>query len=53
MKKRIVFAVVDKKTGRALMYADKLKQIIKVGECAESATLMCLTWESYLRRHQA
>ena len=52
MKKKIVFAVVDKKTGRALMYADTLKQIIDTGECAEGATLMCLTWESYLRRYR-
>lgn len=52
MKKKIVFAVVDKKTGRALMYADTLKQIIDAGECVEGATLMCLTWESYLRRYK-
>ena len=52
MKKKIVIAVVDKKTGRAHMWANSLREIAGMGECAEGATLMCLTWESYMRRHQ-
>ena len=52
MKRKIVIAVVDKKTGRALMWANTLSELAKQGECAEGATLMCLTWESYMRRYQ-
>lgn len=52
MKRKIVVAVVDKKTGRAYMWADSLSELAKTGECADGATLMCLTWESYTRRHQ-
>lgn len=52
MKRKIVIAVVDKKTGRALMWANTLSELARQGECAEGATLMCLTWDSYMRRHQ-
>lgn len=52
MKRKIVIAVVDKKTGQTLMWVNTLGELAKQGECAEGATLMCLTWESYMRRHQ-
>ena len=52
MKRKIVIAVVDKKTERALMWANTLSELAKQGECTERATLMCLTWESYMRRYQ-
>ena len=50
--KKVVIAVVDKKTGRALMWANSLKEIASTGQCAEGSVLMCLTWDSYMRRYQ-
>lgn len=51
--KRIVFAVVDKNTGRAFCYCDTLKELASIGTCTDNACIMCLTWESYLKRYNA
>lgn len=50
MKRKIVIALVEKDTGKAIAYCDTLKEWAKLGECTEKTHFMCLTWESYLRR---